>query len=84
MVLGCADKALLDQVAGKLGSRLEGVEVTFGGNPLQDAESLKKLPECDGVVLVEECGGSKYSHVELELEKIRDLEKKVVGCVVFE
>ncbi len=84
LVLGCAEKAFLDQVAENLSDKLEGVKVALGGNLLQDEESLKKLPECDGVILVEQCGNSKYSHVELELEKVRDLEKKVVGCVVFE
>lgn len=84
MVAGSADKALIDQVTEKLREKLENVEVLSGGNLLLNAESLKKLPECDGVVLVEQCGLSKYSSVELELEKIQDLGKKVVGCVVFE
>lgn len=84
LVLGCGDGTFLEQVTEKLKGQLKGVEVTLGGNLLQDADSLKKLPECDGVILVEQCGKSRYSHVELELEKVRDLEKKVIGCVVFE
>lgn len=84
LVVGSADKALIDQITEKLNNKLEDVEVTSGGNLLLNAESLKKLPECDAVVLVEQCGVSKYSSVELEIEKIQDLDKKVIGCVVFE
>ena len=83
-MVGSADKALIDQITEKLNNKLEDVEVTSGGNLLLNAESLKKLPECDAVVLVEQCGVSKYSSVELEIEKIQDLDKKVIGCVVFE
>ena len=51
---------------------------------LQDVQTVRELPECDGVILVEQCGVSKYSTVEGELEKVLDLGKSVVGCVVFE
>ena len=42
------------------------------------------LSGCEGVALVEQCGLSTYQSVELELEKIRDLGKEVVGVIVFE
>ena len=51
---------------------------------LENVETVRELPECDGVILVEQCGVSKYSAVEAEIEKILDLKKSVVGCVVFE
>ena len=51
---------------------------------LEDAETVKKLPECDGVVFVEQCGMSKYSALELEIERVKDLGKSVVGGVVLE
>ena len=55
-----------------------------GGNLLEDAEELEKLFDADAVVFVEECKVSKYSQVELELEKAKDLQKEVLGCVVLE
>ena len=51
---------------------------------LEDVQTVRELPECDGVILVEQCGVSKYSVVEAEIEKVFDLKKYVVGCVVFE
>ena len=32
----------------------------------------------------EQCGMSKYSALELEIERVKDLGKSVVGCVVLE
>lgn len=39
-------------------------------------ETLKKLPECDGVVLVEQCMDAKYSTVAMEIERVTDLQKR--------
>ena len=38
---------------------------------------------CDGVVLVEQSHVSKYSDIELEMEKAKALDKTVVGCIVI-
>lgn len=84
LVTGGAAGERVSRVAAELSSRLSGIKVIAGGNLLHDAECLKKLPQCDGIVLVEECRKSLYSEVELELEKAYDLQKKVAGCVVFE
>lgn len=84
LVTGSVDAAVLQTVADKLSSDLDGVDMVVGGNMLQDVETIKKLPECDGVVLVEQCMSTKYSTVELEIERTTDLQKSVVGCVVFE
>ncbi len=84
MVIGTADGKLISDVVGGLENRLTGVKVVTGGNVLRDAQMLRKLPECDGVVLVEQCSRSVYSDVALEIEKVKDLQKAVVGCVVFE
>lgn len=84
LVIGGAREEWLARVAARLAERLAGVTVVCGGNLLHDAQGLQKLPACDGVVLVEECGRSKYSNVELEIEKVGDMDKKILGCVVFE
>lgn len=84
LVIGSALDGKVDKVASELSDRLSDVKVVLGGNILNNVEALRKLPECDGIVLVEQCGESLYSEVELELEKVCDLRKTVVGCVVFE
>lgn len=84
LIVGSAERSLVEQTGEKLRDKLPGLKVISGGNLLTDAESLKKLPECDSVLLVEQCGTSLYSSVELEIEKARDLGKNISGCVVFE
>lgn len=84
LVIGGAREELINHVTSELTGRLAGVKVVCGGDLLSDAEGLKKLPGCDGVVLVEQCKESLYSNVELEIEKIHDMDKKIIGCVVFE
>ena len=83
LVAGTVDAARVDALAKALASELPEITIISGGNMLKDVETLKKLPECDGVVLVEECGVSKYGDIALEIEKVKDLEKSVVGCVVI-
>ncbi len=84
LVIGTADGQKISAIADGLKSRLAGVKVTVGGDVLRDEQALRKLPECGGVVLVEQCSRSTYSDVALEIEKARDLQKTLVGCVVFE
>ena len=84
LVTGSAAADILAHAAEALKAELGEIQVVAGNNMLQDVETVRLLPECDGVVLVEQCGVSKYSAVEGELEKVLDLGKSVVGCVVFE
>ena len=72
LVSATADEAVLAEVTDRLAAGLAGIRVMAGGNMLQDAETLKKLPECDGVVLVEQCMDAT------------DLQKSVIGCVIFD
>ncbi len=84
LVIGTAQEEVINGIASELAERLSEIKVVFGGNILHNAEGLLKLPECDGAVLVEACKDSLYSAVELEIERICDLQKTVVGCVVYE
>lgn len=83
LVLGTADCVHVEAVAKALEAELPEIKVIAGGNLLKDVNTLKKLPECDCVVLVEACGVSKYGDIALEIEKANDLGKSVVGCVVI-
>ena len=84
LLTGAAGDEIVKEAAAKLEAELPEFKVICGGSMLRYADTLGKLPECDGVVLIEQCSDSGYSEVELEIEKIRDLKKDVIGCVVFE
>lgn len=84
LVAGTADEARVLDVAGDLKDYMPGIRVIPGGNLLTDADTLAKLPSCEGVLLVEACGKSAYKDLNLELEKIQDMGKKLIGCVVID
>lgn len=85
LVAGNAREELIKTAAGRIAKELgNGVEVIAGGDLLQNVNALKLLPEVDGVVLVEQCSVSNYGKIELEIEKVLDLQKEVIGCVVLE
>lgn len=84
LIAGCASDAALARTSEKLAAELEDCTILKGGNLLSDAKTLKSLSDADAVIFVEECKVSKYSHIELELEKAKDLQKEILGCIVFE
>lgn len=84
LVAGTADETGILDVAGALKECLSEIQVIPGGNMLTGADTLAKLPLCEGVLLVEACGKSSYKDLNLELEKIQDMNKKLIGCVVID
>ena len=84
LITGLVSEERLKDMAKVLQKKLEGYELTAGANMLEDADTLKKLPECEGVVLVEQTGVSSYADMTQEIEKIRSMGKAIVGCIVVE
>lgn len=84
LVTGTIDEKKIAEVTHLLADKLPGMEVVSGSNMLKNVETIKALPTCDGVVLVEQAGVSTYGMMGQEIEKVRDLQKEMIGCVVFE
>lgn len=84
MVTGTAEKAAILKVAKELRDRMPDIKVLSAGNMLNEASTLTHLPLCEGVVLVETAGKSHYKDLGLEIEKIQDLDKRLIGCVVMD
>lgn len=83
MLTGTVEDAALQDIAGKLRPMLNGIELQVASDMNESPATLKQLPECDGVILVEERGSSKITGIEQEIEVIKNLKKKIVGCIVF-
>lgn len=66
-----------------LQTQLPGVEIATG-DITDSAEALTALGGCDAVVLVEQCGVSRYSAVARRIEIIQDYGKQLLGCVVLD
>ncbi len=82
LVTGDGEESLTADIAARLRSRLPELRVVCCGSLLTDPAAVKALPECGGVVLVERCGQSRYSRVAMELRRILDAGKPVIGCVL--
>jgi len=82
LVTGCSEgrKALAEA----LKKAMPQAEITEAGSVLEDPAALKALAACRTVVLVEDCGASRYQTVERQLEKFEDHGKALLGCVVME
>ena len=84
LVTGTVEADKINRVCDGLAENLKNIRIIVGDNLLRSAETLKKLPECEGVVLVEQSGKSVCGTIGQEIEAIHDLNKTVVGCIVFE
>lgn len=84
LVTGTIAEDRVTHVARLLSDRLSGIEIVSGQNMLKNVETIKMLPSCGGVVLVEQAGLTTYSMMGQEMEKVVDLQKEIIGCIVFE
>lgn len=84
LVAGTADEAAMEKVAAALAKVLPGATVISGGSLLESLAAIEGLAKCDGVVLVERCGLSRYSQIGGQLEAIHGVNKQLLGCVVLE
>lgn len=66
------------------GLELGNVSVTVCGSLLRDAEAARMLSQCDGVLLAEQCGVSRYDHIARTCSHIQQLDAKLLGCLLFE
>lgn len=62
----------------------EGVEAQILNNVLYDAESMEKLYDAKGVVLVEKAGSTLYTEVAKELELLKRQDIGILGGIIVE
>lgn len=83
LLIGTVDEAMLEMVRDGLAGNLRGVSLTVGGDLGRSADAIRKVPGCDGVILVEKRNASGFAAIEQELDVVRSLEKPVIGCMVL-
>lgn len=82
VIMGCYDETFLAPLVEKLSEG--GCAVSLCGNPETSAKVFEELSECDGVVLVETCGVSRYDRIRWELETAAAHGKTPLGCVLID
>lgn len=84
LITGDANEKEIVELAESLQKKLDGVNLTACGSLLRSADALRQLNSCDGVLLVEACGKSKYKNIIREMERVGDAKKPLVGCVTLD
>lgn len=61
-----------------------GVTLCDCGSLNTSEKALEKLPQCDAVLLVEQCGKTKYKDVSKSILRVTDQNKQLLGCVLLD
>lgn len=84
LVAGGAEDAYIQTVCEAFQANLPEKKFLPGGNVLSDADTIRKVGQCDLTVLVEHTGTSSYSSVIREAETIQNLKGTIAGALVLE
>lgn len=68
----------------KLQQRLPDIKLVAGGSLIADAAAVRMLSLCQGVILLVKKGESRYSAVSREIDRVSDLDKRLIGCIIAE
>lgn len=60
-----------------------GISCVLCKDPYLNADALEALPGCDGVVLAETCGKTRYDRVVWAMELVQDHGKHLLGCILI-
>lgn len=83
MVTGTVSLDKLKEIAEKIGKLCSDMTLMVGADLNEEADTVSRLPECDAVILVEQCGISRYSQIEKEIETVQNVKKEIVGAVIL-
>lgn len=73
-----------DIIKENLADYLKEVNIITGASILEDADTIRALPQCDAIILLEETSVSTFNMIEQELSVIKDLKKSIIGCILLE
>lgn len=63
---------------------LPDIQIVCKGSILNSSEAINELKNCENVILLLECNKSTYKSIIDEKEKLKDLNKNLLGCIVIE
>ncbi len=83
-VLVTGDVANKELIEANLKNLIKDKTLIFTGSLDKDTNALKALDKCDDVVLLAKCNETNYKSINDYKERLLDLNKNIVGCVVEE
>lgn len=61
----------------------QGTQVFFGDNINYDKEALERAGDCEGVLLIELVGWSRYAEIEKQLKTLKNQNMNMIGCITI-
>ena len=86
MITGSVDAKILQKICELLTESCKeekDLSFQYSNNIVLSSDTMQKLSECSGVLLVEENGKSSLDMVEQEIEVIKNLNTAIVGYVMI-
>ncbi|MEW4411192.1 hypothetical protein [Clostridium sp. AN503] len=84
LIVSMVSEEQLQIIQENLSERLPDKKILCGYDMLHFSETLKMLPQCEGIILVEQTKFSTLSIIEEEIILAQTLGKEIVGCIVLE
>lgn len=84
LVTGDMDEKRREFFLEALKQAMPGVQVVDQGSILRRAGAVDGLDSCDKVLLVEQCGSSRYNNIAAQCQKIEDYSKEILGCILLD
>ena len=82
MLCGGAPREVIDSVGNALHTVLPSVDIRCSGDMLFDADTVRGLPVCDGIILVEGRGSSDTNAISALCQRAKASEKPILGFVI--
>ena len=82
MLCGGASREVIDGVGNALHSAIPSVDIRCSGDMLFDADTVRGLPACDGIILVEGRGSSDTNAIIALCQRAKASEKPILGFVI--
>lgn len=80
---GTIPEDMLKELADELAPQIPDIQLMVSPDMNQATDTLRRLAECEAVILVEEREASKCRKIQKEKESIDALKKPILGCVIF-
>jgi len=68
----------------KLQQRLPEIKLVAGGSLMTDASAVRALAQCHGAILLVKKDESRYSAIARETDRVSDMGKGLIGCIIGE
>lgn len=83
LLTGTIEEKQLQELCDKMSGQSGDIRYIKGGSVLKEAETLSLLGQCDAAILVEQEDRSQLKEVENEIDMFNNLDRPLLGCIVY-